>query len=123
MTRSLVNEVFIFILIVILFFNSTACMKRVPVPLDAGEIQSHDTIIVHLKSGIDYKLKNPKSEEGYLIGMYSNHQIKISLKEIKSIETERPNKKKFIISYVIIMGSLAVFAILFYPFGAFENLE
>lgn len=91
--------------------------------LDAEEIKSYDVVIVYLKSGVEYKIENPKFEEEELAGRYSNQEIRIPFEDIKSIEIERPDKKKFIISYAIIIGTLAVFAILFYPFGALQNLD
>ena len=114
----------LFNLIVALLLNTAACLKRVPIPLDTQEVENHAIIIVHLKfDNIEYKVKNPKFQGEYLTGLSSNQKIKILLKDVKSIEIEKPDKKKFIISYVLIIGTLAVFAILLYPYAGFENLD
>ena len=103
------NQTVIFTLVITLFLNTTAGLKRVPVPLDSHEVRINDTIMVFLKSGIKHELNRPKFEDDYLVGINRNKQIKIPLDDIESLEIIRFDRKKIIKG--VIFTSLAIFTL------------
>ena len=119
MFKTYPREIFVLSLAVLFLLNSAGCMKRVPVQLDGTQaVEKDDLIYVTLRSGTHYKVKDPKFEELYLIGMISDNEVKIPLEDIQSIEVVRPDKKRFVIVYLIsIIVLLAIAKLVGPPIG------
>lgn len=108
--KSQLKPILIFSLIITLLLNTTACFKRVPVPLESIEFDKEDVIYVLSQTGLEYKLKNPRLEHELLVGDAKKGLIKIPLNEVQTIQIIRPDKKKTFIRGLIVVTVLSVAA-------------
>ena len=116
--RNYINKIFCLGLGAIVFLNSSGCLNRVPVPLqNTQEVERYDVIYVMLKSGIEYKVKNPIFGNEYLIGSTQNKKIDILINDIKTIYVIRQDKKKIIIGHIVAILAITSFIVFFVPRG------
>lgn len=130
--HDIVLKVFIFVLLSVLLTNIIACTKRISIPVQSPLIEKERLLHVELSSGKKVKVKEPRFKEGFLFGktpIYETRpgpekEIKISLEEIKSIEVERYDGTKTLISLTVIPLAVgAFFYILIQSAGAGRGLN
>lgn len=95
--------------------NTTACLKRIPVPLDHPEVKTSDVVHVTLKTGKKYEVKKPQIRTEYLVGITNNQSVQIPLSDIQSMVIVRPQKKKVIWGIVIVFSAVLIFGLIFGP--------
>ncbi len=76
--------------------STSACLKRVAVPTTPDQIEGKQVIYVILNSGLEYRLTDAEIQNGLLVGMVDNKEVKIPLADVKAIEVVQQNKKKII---------------------------
>ena len=107
-------------LIIAFSLNTIGCTKRVLVPMDRNSLEKESILFVKLTSGKEVKVKEPRFENGFLLGktpLYETRpgpykSIKINVKEIDLIRVERFNRRKTIVSSTVtalILGTLVYF--------------
>lgn len=110
-----INKITTICLLIILTFSNIVCMKHVAVPLDAKTVADEKIIDVRLKSGEKRRVKNPKLQEEYFVGVSGRKEIRILLTDIESVESVRPDIKKFFIFYGISLVTLTILYLAFVP--------
>ncbi len=112
------KKLIIAFLITCLGIYTISCTKRILVPMNRDSLENEDFLHVKLTSGKEVKVKDPRLENGVLIGLTPVYEtrpgpykeIKVFFDQIDSIEAERFSLKKTFITLAGIALILGIFS-------------
>ena len=115
--KGIFKKLLVTFLIICLGIYIISCTKRVFVPINRNFLEKESFLHVKLISGKEVKVKEPRFEDGMLLGLTPvyetrpgpDKEIKISLNQIESITVERHSWKKTIITFTAIASAFVVF--------------
>lgn len=123
------KELSVIFLIITFAVNTLSCTKRVLVPMDRNFLEKESLLHVKLTSGKEVKVKEPRFEDGMLLGLTPVYEtrpgperaIKISLDQIESINVERHSWKKTIITFTALASAFGVFYYYILRLGGYND--